>query len=110
MFAEKLHPAGGISVFDINKERLSLFKEKFNVTPTTSLAEAAKGADLVLFAIKPQNMSKVFQNLKGRVPPEAVLLSIVAGVPISEFLKNLGDLAVVRSMPNTPATIREVRE
>lgn len=85
----------------MNKDRLKLFKSKFGVAVFDSPKEAVKGADLVLFAVKPQNMEKVFSQLRGHASPDATLLSIVAGVPIAEFQGKMGNENICRSMPNT---------
>lgn len=61
----------------------------------------------VLFAVKPQNTTSLFKKLHGRVPKDAVILSIIAGVPVEDYVEGLGHRKVVRSMPNTPATVRQ---
>jgi pyrroline-5-carboxylate reductase len=74
---------------------------------TTENAEAASHADVVVLSVKPQSLGKVFTTIRGHVQPHALILSIVAGAPISKIAGGLEHAAVVRSMPNTPAQIGE---
>jgi pyrroline-5-carboxylate reductase len=76
------------------------------VATVASEAEIPAGfsPDVVVFAVKPQVMEQV-------APPyarfgNAVFLSIAAGRPIAFFARLLGDAAIVRAMPNTPAAVR----
>lgn len=61
---------------------------------------------VVLMAVKPQVMAEVFPPLAKLVGPETVVLSIAAGRTIASFEAHLpAKSAVVRAMPNTPASI-----
>jgi pyrroline-5-carboxylate reductase len=73
----------------------------------TDNAAAAKGAAVVVLAVKPQRLDRVLQDIRGSVPPTALVLSIVAGATIAKIGGGLGHDAIVRSMPNTPAQIGE---
>jgi pyrroline-5-carboxylate reductase len=65
------------------------------------------GADIVIFAIKPQEFDAASQALKGRFLSDQTIVSIMAGVPIDKMQRTLGHAAIVRVMPNTPAAIGE---
>ena len=63
-------------------------------------------ADVVLLAVKPNQLADVLPRCSAAVHAGAVFLSIVAGKTLAEIGKGLGaDPAVVRAMPNTPAAI-----
>lgn len=68
------------------------------------LAESEKDlcqkAHLVIFAVRPQNISDLLNELKD-TPPQC-LLSVAAGVPIRRFTDVFGEIPVIRAMPNTP--------
>jgi len=66
---------------------------------------AAAGADLVVLAIKPQDLTIVFQQLHGQLTPGQAVLSIVAGTRMANLSKGLDHHAIIRVMPNTPAQI-----
>jgi pyrroline-5-carboxylate reductase len=62
-------------------------------------------ADVVVLSVKPQVLHAVIEELKGAIPPQALVLSIVAGVNTNTIAHGLAHAAVVRAMPNTPAQI-----
>lgn len=85
--------------------RLQELADKYNIQFTTDNAAAVEGADVVVFAIKPQMLNHVMQGLKGHIRPNALVLSIIAGARIQTIENGLNHHALVRSMPNTPAQI-----
>ena len=74
---------------------------------TTSNRKAAEGGDVVVLAVKPQNLAEVLSELRGTLRSTQVALSIVAGAPMSAIMEGLDHPLVVRAMPNTPAQIGE---
>lgn len=64
-----------------------------------------KSADIIILAVKPQVLPSVLAELKGKIPSNCLIFSIVAGIPIATIQKGLSHKAVIRSMPNTPAQI-----
>ena len=77
----------------------------YGIETTTDNVLAVKDADVVVLSIKPQHLSKVLPELKGKIPPTALVVSIVAGATLEKMETELAHLAIVRSMPNTPAKI-----
>ena len=73
-----------------------------------STSEVSERPDIVVLAVKPQSMDAVLPDLKRFARDGAVFLSIAAGKTLSYFAGHLGAAAkVVRSMPNTPAAVRQ---
>ncbi len=109
MIAGLLHnnvaPAGNLLAAGPRQERVDELQERYGVLPFTDNAEAAAQADVVVLSVKPQRLDKVLSGLSGKIKPDALVLSIVAGAPISKIAKVLGHTAIVRAMPNTPARI-----
>jgi pyrroline-5-carboxylate reductase len=62
-------------------------------------------ADLIILAVKPQDIRDLFSRIKPYVDPQQVILSIMAGVKIETIAEALGTQKVVRAMPNLPAQI-----
>ncbi len=62
-------------------------------------------ADLIIFAVKPQDTPVLFELLKPMVSEQQVFLSIMAGVKIQTIMEALGVKKVIRAMPNLPAQI-----
>ena len=88
-------------------ERIEELRSQYGIAITADNAEAAGQADVIVLSVKPQSLGKVFSSIRGHVQPHALILSIVAGAPISKIAGGLDHAAVVRSMPNTPAQIGE---
>lgn len=80
---------------------------KYNVRPMSDNILAVRGAEIVILAVKPQKLTKVVNGLRGHIPPNAVVLSIIAGATIQTIADGLQHACVVRAMPNTPAQIGE---
>jgi pyrroline-5-carboxylate reductase len=73
---------------------------------TLDNAEAA-ASDVVVLAVKPQRLADVARGLRGRIPAETLVVSIVAGATVAVLQKALGHGRIVRAMPNLPCRIRQ---
>jgi pyrroline-5-carboxylate reductase len=96
-----------IRASDPLEDRVSELKESYGIVPCTENQPAAIGADVVILSVKPQRLERTMESLKGKIPEAALVLSIVAGAPISSIVAGLNHSLVVRAMPNTPAQIGE---
>jgi pyrroline-5-carboxylate reductase len=70
-------------------------------------AEAPAGvtAKVIVVAVKPQIIKDVLPNLRSLVGRDTVVLSIAAGTTLKQLAAGVGDAAIVRSIPNTPAQV-----
>jgi pyrroline-5-carboxylate reductase len=87
-------------------ERREELRARYGVRVTADNGVASE-ADIVVLAIKPQVLPEVMPELRGKIRPEALVFSIVAGMPLATISGGLDHAAVVRTMPNTPAQIGE---
>ena len=95
-----------IIAVDISRERLAYIHEKYGVAVTTDNRAAARAADVLLLAIKPQHFDDVLPALAAGLRSEHLLISIAAGVSVRRVRGLIDrDLPVVRVMPNTPALV-----
>jgi len=100
--------AGRIWVSDTAKERLQELKGLYGIHTTMENRTAAKNADILILAVKPQVMGPVLKGLAGTVGPSKLVISIAAGIPLAFLEGNLDKgVRVIRTMPNTPALIGE---
>lgn len=82
--------------------------ETFGVRATTNNAEAVADADVVLLCFKPQAVAGVLANPALQMALEGhLVVSIAAGVTISQLQDLAPGCSVVRAMPNTPCVIGE---
>jgi pyrroline-5-carboxylate reductase len=88
-------------------ERREELRSSYDVRVTADNAAAAVEADIVVLSVKPQVLPEVMPELCGKIKPEVLVFSIVAGMPIATIGRGLDHEAIVRTMPNTPAQIGE---
>ena len=82
--------------------------KKLGVTVSTDNLEAVKTAEVVLLAVKPYHIAQVIDEIKSELNSGKILMSIVAGVSISEISEMAGkELPVLRVMPNTAIALQE---
>lgn len=88
-------------------EKVESIRSQTGAEVTLDPVAAAQGKQVVVVAVKPRDVGPLLDRLAGRIGSDQVLLSIAAGVPTSTFEKMLGEIPVVRAMPNTPALVGE---
>lgn len=88
------------------RDRRDLLAERHGIHPVASNREVLAEADVVVLAVKPQMLARVMRELRGRIGPDQVVVSIVAGATLRSLVDGLSHPAVVRAMPNTPSQIR----
>ncbi|MES3022291.1 MAG: pyrroline-5-carboxylate reductase [Pseudomonadota bacterium] len=105
--AGKLTDGANIHVVDPNAEALARLQAGFGVGVASQIDAGLADSDVIVLAVKPQQMREVAAALLphlGQAQP--LLLSIAAGIRSADLARWLGGYgAIVRSMPNTPALI-----
>jgi len=96
-----------ISVSDIDKSRCKYLGGKYRIAVMSDNRLAIAQSDVVLLAIKPQNLVEVMAELNGQLRSPQLVLSIIAGARINTLCLGLNHNCIVRAMPNTPAQIGE---
>lgn len=99
------HDAAAIAVTDTRSDAAGEAESHgFAWRPST----ATTRADVVVVAVKPQQLTACLAAHESACRSARVVLSIVAGKTLADYAQRLGrDTAVVRAMPNTPAAIAE---
>ncbi len=95
-----------IFVSDIDSVKTAGLAKKYGVRVAKDNCEAS-AVDIVVCAVKPQIINQILPEIASNLKPDSIVVSIAAGVKISAITKIVGDIAVVRVMPNTPALIGE---
>ncbi len=98
-------PPQQIAASGPRQERGADLQARYGIRATTDNLAAVEGASIVALSVKPQVLHGVLGQLAGRIAPEALVLSIVAGARIDTITGLLRHTAVARAMPNTPAQI-----
>ncbi len=105
LLQKELVKAENIIASDPYPDQLAKLAERYHVKTTTDNLAAIKDRDIIIMSIKPQSLAEVGAELRGHVPPHALVLSIIAGAPAGKISQNLHHYSVVRVMPNTPALV-----
>lgn len=104
---KKLCTSKDVCVSDITENRRSYLAQKYGITTTASNLESAQKGEVVILAVKPQNLAPVMAELKENLESGQLVLSIIAGARIATMSSGLAHKSIVRTMPNTPAQIGE---
>lgn len=96
-----------IAVVEIHEERREYLAKTYGVSVTGDAVDAVTGAPTILLAVKPQDIDLVLDQMAGVVTNEQLVMSIAAGIPTSLIERRIGQVPVVRAMPNIPALLRE---
>lgn len=99
-------PASAITVIEPLEAARIAFEQQGLATHTNadSAQAACSQADLVIWAVKPQSLAEATAPIAPHCP-QALHLSIAAGIPTASLSRWLGSEKIVRAMPNTPALI-----
>jgi len=101
MSAENIHVA------DKQADTLESLNSRYPVQTFTDNREAIEGADVIIIAVKPQQLQDVVKELNSYWQERQLLISIAAGIRIEDISRWLDkpQAAIVRAMPNTPALV-----
>ncbi len=104
LLAVGTYAAGQVVVSDPIAARRQFLEEEYGVV-STDQNQAVVDAPTILLAVKPQVWMAAVQDLM--VSADRLIISILAGVTIEQLEKVFTEQAVIRTMPNTPATVGE---
>lgn len=98
----------GVVFSESKKERASYIEKTYGVKNMKKAAALVKGSDCLIIAVKPQDAKKVLQDIAASISSSQVIVSIMAGVTISNILSLLGKpVKIVRVMPNIAIKVGE---
>jgi pyrroline-5-carboxylate reductase len=91
-----------------SESRVEELRERHGVEATTNNAAAIAGAELVVVAVKPQDIDALLGEIGGRLEPRQTVLTVAAAIPTAHIEERIADgVPVVRAMPNAPSTVHE---
>lgn len=108
IISRKLAAKSDVIVSDKDKMRLDDLKKQWGVKTTGDNHEAVKSSDIVVLAVKPQNMAEILEEIKDDLNKNTIVISIAAGITIKFISAHLKKgISIIRVMPNTPALCGE---
>ncbi len=105
--SKRLKPSNIIAC-DKDKKRSSHIAGSYGIEVYSSPSETVNKADIVLLAVKPQNIDEVIDEIRDSIDKETPIISIAAGVSLEHIRLRLNKSSpLIRVMPNTPALVQE---
>lgn len=92
-------------------ERAEALRQRYGIRATTDNVELCRHSDVVVLSVKPQILGRVLEQVREHLRPDALIISVAAGVSIAAIEARLSAPVenpprIVRSMPNTPALVK----
>jgi len=103
--AAGIYAPENVLVSDIRDDRLEFLADIYGITVAESNSQVATGAETVVMSVKPQMMIEVLESVKDAIGSDRLVVSIAAGITVANIAAVLGEVAIIRVMPNTPALI-----
>lgn len=92
-------------VVELNADNRAKLQQEFGVHATEDLAAGITGSEIIVLAVKPQQLREVAMQLAPLLTGQ-LLISIAAGIRANDLARWLKTQNLVRAMPNTPALIQ----
>ncbi len=96
-----------IMVSEPREERRHELAAAYGLSATSSNVEVVSACDVIILAVKPQNMGAVLDEITPAVSEEKTVVSIAAGITLAYLGSKLKTERLIRVMPNTPALVQE---
>lgn len=96
-----------IIVSEPREERRKYLEQTYGVKTTEKNRDAVSTSNIIILAVKPQNMDAVLNEISDLITEEKTVVSIAAGITLSYLQSKLKTKKLIRVMPNTPALVQE---
>ncbi len=96
-----------IFVSEPREERRQYLQRNYGIETTESNIKAASSCNIIILAIKPQNIDTVVDEICNTITEEKTVVTIAAGIRLAYLSSKLKTKKLIRVMPNTPALIQE---
>ena len=101
-----LTTAESLLASDVDEQARQRFAGATSARTATDNAVVAAESDVIILAVKPQQMGQVATGLRGKLTAQRLIVSIAAGIRLASLEEWLGPgLRIVRVMPNTPCLV-----
>jgi pyrroline-5-carboxylate reductase len=104
--ASVLSPAQILVTNRSNDERLARLGRAWPVRTTRDKARLVSESDVLVLAVKPHDMSTVLTEIAPHTGPRHLVVSVAAGISTEMIERRLGEIPVIRAMPNTSTAVR----
>lgn len=101
-FAKHFAKKHSVTVCDHDLHRMQALAGEIGGKYQGNVHEAVQDADVILLAVKPKDLASVAKSMT--FDKEKILISILAGTPLSALKSHFPKAVIVRSMPNLALT------
>ena len=99
--------AGDIMVSEPREDRRAYLEKTYGIKTTPDNKEVVRNCNIIILAVKPQNMDDVTAQIADVISEDKIIVSIAAGITLSYLSSRLNTAKIIRVMPNTPALVQE---
>lgn len=100
-----LYSPQAVWISDVRFDQLAELRDNYDVRLTRANTELTAAVDVVVLCVKPQMLGTLLDEIAGSIRDDALVISIAAGKTCRFILDRLGQVQLVRAMPNTPALV-----
>ncbi|MBR1942159.1 pyrroline-5-carboxylate reductase [bacterium] len=102
-----IFPKENIIASTSSKDSAQKAKKELNINVVCDNRQTAAFADIIFIATKPNQVETVLKEIKETITAKQLIVSVAAGVSTEKIENILGQIPVIRVMPNTPSLVKE---
>lgn len=102
-----LNGMNDIIVSEPRDVRRQYLQQHFGIETTDSNKKVTTSSEIIILAVKPQDIDAVLKEIGGTVTERKTVVSVAAGITLSYLSSKLNTGRIIRVMPNTPALVQE---
>ena len=99
--------AKNLYLSDHKQARADYLTDTYGVNGLVGSETFINNVDVLFLAVKPQVVNKAIEEAAGKIKPDTLVVSIVAGLTLEVLEKYFATQPVIRVMPNTPMAVGE---
>lgn len=99
--------ASSLLVSEPREDRRRYLEQIYGIKTTADNKEVANSCNIIILAVKPQNIAAVLDEITELITDDKTVVSIAAGITLSHLQSKLNTKKLIRVMPNTPAIVQE---
>jgi pyrroline-5-carboxylate reductase len=96
-----------IHASDISQQRRNYIQNTYNINTTESNKDIIKACNIIILAVKPQNMKSLLDEIAPITTKDKIIISIAAGLTLDYFKEKFPLNNIVRTMPNVASLEQE---
>ncbi len=96
-----------VFISDVRSDRLTQLAGQYGVQPADDNASLAARVEILVLSVEPKAIRDALASIRGHLRNDTLIVSIVTGTRMADIAAIVGDVPIIRAVPNTPALINE---